>query len=306
MQQIIIDFLRPASMHKIENEFLRVEAREYGAELISIYDKKNKLERLWNADPAFWPWHAPVLFPVVGRCLNDEIMVEGKTYRMEKHGFARKTNFKLLELGDTKMVFSLTSSDDTLKIYPFKFEFLIAYRLQGNMLYCRYEVINKDDKPMYFQLGGHPAFAVPPVGATTTGDRYSDYRLEFEQPETADRHFIDNNGFFDGRKQQVFNSSNSLALRNDLFKDDALIFKDLKSKKVAIKSANNSYSLAVTYTGFPYLGLWAKTDASYVCIEPWYGCADTAERQVEFPEKEGVIKLGQGEEFGALFTVEIE
>ncbi|MFN8286452.1 MAG: aldose 1-epimerase family protein [Chitinophagales bacterium] len=292
-------------MHKIENEFLRVEAREYGAELISIYDKKNKLERLWNADEAFWPWHAPVLFPVVGRSLNDEIMVAGQTYKMEKHGFARKSNFKLLELGDSKMVFSLTYTDETLKIYPFKFEFLIAYRLQANMLYCRYEVINRDDKPLYFQLGGHPAFAVPPVGSATIGERYSDYHLEFESAETVSRHFINADGFFTGNTEKVIDNGTSLPLRNDLFKDDALIFKDHKGRKLTIKSAKNTHYLTVNFSGFPYLGLWAKVNAPYVCIEPWYGCADTVEKQVEMPDKEGAIKLPAGEEFSALFTVEI-
>ena len=162
-------------MHLIENEFLKVRAREYGAELTSVFDKKNNIEHLWQADEKFWGWHAPVLFPVVGRCLNDEIIVGGVKYAMEKHGFARKSNFKLLELSQEKMIFALTYSNDTLKIYPFKFEFLIGYRLKENELHVSYEVRNKDDKPIYFQLGGHPAFAVP----FNANEEYEDYFLEF-------------------------------------------------------------------------------------------------------------------------------
>src|SRR5690242_17715830 len=111
-------------MHQIENDFLKVKARNYGAELISVYNKKGMTEHLWQADPTYWGWHAPLLFPVVGRCLNDEIIVDGTKYSMEKHGFARKSNFSLFELSETKMIFSLTSSAETLKIYPYRFEFL--------------------------------------------------------------------------------------------------------------------------------------------------------------------------------------
>lgn len=300
-------------MHQIENEFLKIRAREYGAELISVFDKKNNTEHLWQADEKFWGWHAPVLFPVVGRCLNDEIVVDGKKYSMEKHGFARKSNFKLLELSESKMIFSLRHSDETLKLYPYKFEFLIGYRLKQNQLIVSFEVINEDDKPIYFQLGGHPAFAVPFTspnlsegeGLNTTAEKYEDYYLEFSQTENAARHYIDGNGFFDGRTEPVLENSNRINLQNDLFKNDALIFKDLKSRAVSIKSKNHSHSLAVNFEGFNYLGLWAKENAPYVCIEPWLGCADTANAPTEFKNKEGVIMLEAGEEFNPHFTIKI-
>src|SRR5947208_11505992 len=112
-------------MHKIENEFLNIKVRDFGAELTSVFDKKTNTEHLWQADEKFWAWHAPVLFPVVGRCLNDEILIDGVRYPMEKHGFARKSDFSLLELSETKMIFSLNYSQDSLKCYPYKFEFLI-------------------------------------------------------------------------------------------------------------------------------------------------------------------------------------
>jgi len=57
-------------MHQLENNYLRVIAREHGAELTSVFDKKHNIEHLWQADPHFWGWHAPVLFPVIGRCLT--------------------------------------------------------------------------------------------------------------------------------------------------------------------------------------------------------------------------------------------
>ncbi len=288
-------------MHQIENDYLKVRVREYGAELTSVFDKKNNIEHLWQADEKFWGWHAPVLFPVVGRCLNDEILIDGKKYPMEKHGFARKSNFKLLELSQEKMILSLTDSDETFKLYPYKFEFLIGYRLKGNKLHVSYEVRNKDDKTIYFQLGGHPAFAVP----FNANEKYEDYFIEFAATENSARHYIDANGFFDGRTETVLDNSNRIQLRNDLFKDDALIFKDLKSRKVSIKSKDHSHSLSVDFNGFNYLGLWAKENAPYVCIEPWLGCAGTAGEPVEFKDKEGVVKLETEQKFNADFVVSI-
>jgi galactose mutarotase-like enzyme len=288
-------------MHQIENEFLKVRAREFGAELISVFNKKTNTEHLWEADEKVWGWHAPVLFPVVGRCLNDEILVDGVSYRMEKHGFARKSDFKLLELGDSKMTFSLSDSPATHKIYPFKFEFLISYRLKENELTCSYEVVNPDDRLIYFQLGGHPAFAVP----FSLMEQLDDYYFEFEQAETSARHVINEDGFFYGRTEPVLTNSNTIALRKDLFKDDALIFKDLKSHKVSLKSKNHPQVLSVQFEGFEYLGIWAKENSPYVCIEPWLGCADSVGTLKEFSRREGVVKLPPGKEFQRSFVINI-
>lgn len=278
-------------MHVIENEFLRVTAREFGAELTSIFDKKNKLERLWKADKEVWGWHAPVLFPVVGVCLNDEITVDGVKYPMQKHGFARKSTFKLLELSDHKMVFSISDTAETMRSYPYKFEFLIGYRLKENELIVSYEVLNKDDKPIYFCIGGHPAFATQ----LNAGEKYEDYYIQFENKETSPRYLINENGLFDGRTAPVLNNTDQISLEPQIFKDDAYIFKDLSSRKATLKSKKNPHYLSMDFKGFNYLGLWAKTNAPYVCIEPWLGCADTAGKNTEFSQKEGVISLPEGE-----------
>ncbi|MES2622728.1 MAG: aldose 1-epimerase family protein [Bacteroidota bacterium] len=288
-------------MYQIENEFLKVKVREYGAELTSIFSKQTTTEHLWQAETQIWGWHAPVLFPVVGRCLNDEIVIEGRTYPIEKHGFARKSNFKLLELSETKIVLSLVSSAETLKFYPYKFEFLIGYRLDDNRLVCSYEVLNKDHKAIYFQLGGHPAFAVP----FQNNEKYEDYFLEFERTENSFRHLINDQGYFDGRKEKGLDNSSTIPLRNDLFKDDALIFKDLKSSRVCIKSRNHSHFLSIDFPHYKYLGLWAKENAPYVCIEPWHGCADTDNDYRGFSEKEGILTLEQGGKFYSTFDVTI-
>lgn len=288
-------------MHQIENSFLRIKARELGGELTSIFDLRNKTERLWQADASVWNWHAPVLFPVVGRCWNDEIKINEQTYKMEKHGFARRSNFRLLDLTESKMVFSLSSNQETLLSYPYRFEFLISYRLDTHRLIVSYEIINKDDKDLYFSFGGHPAFAAP----VYPDEIYEDYYLEFEQPETAFRHCLNRDGFFDGNKELVMNHSNTIDLRKDIFRDDALIFKDLKSHKVALKSVKTPHYIKMEFNGFPYLGIWAKENAPYVCLEPWIGCADTENKPCHLPDKEGMTELAPGNHLTLSYTIEV-
>ena len=274
-------------MYTIENDQLRVSVRDKGAELTSIYDKVNGIEHLWQADPAVWPWHAPVLFPVVGRCLEDQITVDGRDYPMVKHGFARNSVFTFISQDQTSLTFRLSSDDTTLVLYPYLFDFYISYKISGVQLTLSFQVVNRGANTMLFCLGGHPAFAVP----FFSGEHYEDYYIEFERDTHLDRNHIDTDGFFDGRVSNVLHDTNRLNLTSDMFTDDALIFKDLLSRRVTIRTDRNPHTLSVAFPDFPYLGLWAKVGAPYVCIEPWLGCADTAAKPTTFAGKEGVISL---------------
>jgi len=288
-------------MLKIENENLIVRFRLLGAELISAFDKTKQREHLWQADKEVWGWHAPVLFPIVGRAFNDIIKFEGKEYEIEKHGFARKSEFELVAQTDESITFCLRSNAETLVKYPFEFNFSITYSLDKNKLTTTYTIENLSNKNMPFCIGGHPAFSVP----FNTGEQYEDYYFEFPNDEKLERNFINEEGFFNGEKKDILNGSKKLALGPELFKDDALIFKDIKSKTVYLKSINHSDYLSFNFEDFKYLGLWAKTRAKYVCIEPWIGCADENNFSGEFIEKEAVITLSKGKTFSCNFTLGI-
>lgn len=287
--------------HIIENDFLKICSRNFGGELTSIVNKKNGLEHLWQADPAFWGWHAPVLFPVVGRCLNDTIIVDGIANQMEKHGFARKSDFTVTEKKEDSIQYLLRNNEATKAIYPYDFSFYITYMLQDDKLICTYTVINNDTKIMLFSLGGHPAFKAP----LTENEKYEDYYIEFENDTTLSRYFIDDSGYFTGEKKEIMSGTNKLPLFPAIFAKDAYIFKDLKSRKVTLRSINHGHGTAVSFPDFDYLGLWAKENAPYVCIEPWIGCADTAGKMTSFDEKEGIISLSPGEKFEAVITIHI-
>ena len=282
-------------IHHIQNDHIKVSVRDKGAEITSYFDKTNQIEHIWQADPAFWPWHAPVLFPVVGRCLHDQLFIDGQTYHMEKHGFARRSTFELIAHQQDMLSFLLRSSHDTFTNYPFHFDLVVHYMLSGHSLTQRFEILNRGDNTMYFQLGGHPAFATPFLPA----EDYSDYYIEFEKDTNLEREHIDDDGFFDHRRSVVLAGSNRLPLYPAMFSDDALIFKKLLSRRVTLASHKNPHRLSVSFSDFRYLGLWAKVNAPYVCIEPWLGCADTVGEPQEFKDREGVVELGSGREFQA-------
>ena len=281
------------------NDILSVTISPQGAELTSILHKPTGTEHLWQGDPAVWGWHAPNLFPVVGGCLNNQILVDGLTYPMGRHGFARQSAFELVEQTDTHARFALTDSDETRNVYPYQFEFSIDYRLNGSTLSITYRICNTDDKTIFFSVGAHPAFNVP----FGDGETYEDYWLEFEQDEPLVTHLLSKDGYFTGETQPIAMHANRLALTKNLFDRDALVIKNLRSKLVSIRSKNHSEAVTVAFNGFPYLGLWAKAGAPFVCIEPWLGCADSVGNPVEFSQREAIQRVEVGGVFEATFSI---
>jgi galactose mutarotase-like enzyme len=288
-------------MTTIENEILKISVREKGAELTSVYNKLTHIEHLWQASPQVWPWHAPNLFPVIGESVDKQILLDGQYYPMQRHGFARNSGFALMDTSDSDVLFSLTASKDTLQVYPYLFELKIHYQIQGNRLRVTYSVLNEDKKRMYFAIGGHPAFNVP----FGRGEQYADYYLEFSQDDTLHRHLLSDNGLFTGQTEPVPLDGRKLHLSKELFSKDALVFKNLKSRKVSLQSNSHSHKLTLDYTDFNYLGIWAKPGADFVCIEPWLGCADTEGRKAEMSHKEDIKSVEPGNTFMVYFTIEV-
>jgi galactose mutarotase-like enzyme len=288
-------------MHVLENEFLSVTIQNKGSELCSIFNKLNGLEYLWQAEPSVWAFHAPNLFPVVGNCLNNQIQIDGIKYPMQRHGFARHSPFVLTDSSANHAVFTLDYSEATLAVYPYKFSFQVAYNLQDTEITITYKVINKDAKTIFFSIGAHPAFNIP----FSKGGAYDDYYIEFDQNELLVKNLFDESGFFTGDTEQVYLDNRRLNLSKDLFKDGALVFKEIKSKEVLIRNHQTPSFVSVSFEDFKALGVWAAPDASFVCIEPWLGYADNAGELKEFSEKDGIQKLETSKVFECSFTIGI-
>jgi len=285
----------------LENELYKVAIRNQGGELTSFYSKTTNTEHLWQGDAAIWPWHAPNLFPIVGALNDNKLHVEGKEYPMERHGFNRQTELLLLESDEQSAKFSLPYSDHTLAVFPYKFDFQIHYDLIDAALRVTYKVINLDKKDIYFSVGGHPAFNVP----FNKGENYEDYYLEFETEEKLHTHLLSPQGTFTGETNPVATEGNKLHLTRHLFDNDALVFKNLKSRMVTIKSTKHDQSLSVEFPHFNYLGIWAKPGTDFVCIEPWLGCADTTGKVTDISRKEAIQCLGMGHVFESAFYISL-
>ena len=144
--------------YTLENKNIKISTRTFGGELTSLSSKKDNTEYLWNGDEKYWKYHSPILFPIVGKVLNNKYIAEGKEYELPQHGLARTKEFKMIEKDDNHIVFELLWSEDTLKVYPYKFSLRLSYELLENGVKVGYKVINLDDKEIYFSIGGHPAF----------------------------------------------------------------------------------------------------------------------------------------------------
>ena len=290
-------------MFTLQNDKLIIGIKNIGAELCEISSIKNGTQFMWNANPNVWGNFAPNLFPIVGMLKDGTYYFEGKDYQLSKHGFIRNNpNFQIVEESNAKITLSLKYSNETLISYPFKFEYLVTYELKDHKLKITYIVINVDEKPIYFSLGGHPAFKCP----VFEDELYSDYQLVFEKDESSLTHLINlQSGLVTNKTLPAFDTPKTIQLRYDLFNHDALIFKDLKSRKVCLYSKTKGDILTVHFDDFPYLGLWAKPNSNYVCIEPWLGIADSEDSNQQLINKEGIIKLETNIEFQASYTIEI-
>lgn len=145
----------------LSNNLLTIQVSPHGAELSSIVANATGKEFLWQADPAFWKRHSPVLFPIVGSVWNNEYRHNGKTYKLSQHGFARDREFELIKETDTELRFRLQENEETLQIYPFPFCLEIGYKLAGNQIEVLWYVKNTGNEELHFQIGAHPAFYFP-------------------------------------------------------------------------------------------------------------------------------------------------
>lgn len=289
-------------MQTLKNKFLTIQINQKGAELTSIFNNKNQTEYLWNANPKFWGKSSPVLFPIVGSLKENIYCFEDKEYSLPRHGFAREREFIVEKLEENSHTFLLVHDQNTLKIYPFKFEFRLIYTLENNTVKVTYSVKNIGENKMYFSVGGHPAFAVPLAEYTD----YTDYYLEFNKTETFKRWGLTPGGLIEIQPIDFMIDTNRLDLRKELFYDDAIVFKDLESTSVVLKSDKTNHQLKFDFEGFPYLGVWAAKDADFVCIEPWCGIADSANHNQKLTEKEGIIELNSGEIFERTWRTTID
>ncbi|GEO84018.1 MULTISPECIES: aldose 1-epimerase family protein [Alphaproteobacteria] len=281
----------------ITNDRISVKVSSLGAEMQSLTDSRGQ-GFLWNGDAAWWSGRSPILFPIVGKTPDDVLEISGKSFPMKQHGFARRSEFSLVEATRTACRHRLVASDETRAIYPYEFQLDVEHRLHESTLTITATVTNRGDTPMLYGIGFHPAFLWPLPGGEG-------------RPHTI---ILDNGGvpsllrLADGlvcpdQRPSPF-ATGRLMLAPDLFEDDAMIFPEGAGTGLTY-AAEGGPSLHFTFENLPNIALWQKPGAPFVCIEPWHGMAARVGGTAELAERPFTVTLASGENARYGFSVEL-
>ena len=277
----------------ISNTKISATINSIGAELIRL-EKDNK-NYIWTVDETYWNKTSPILFPIVGRLKNDSYSINNTTFELPRHGFARNYDFQIVNQTENSVLFQLESNSDTLKNYPFDFQLQLEYVLEGNSLKMKYSIVNKSNETMPFSIGAHPAFAID--------NNFKDYSLRFNKEDEFISYELENEQFNNSFKE-ISTVNNTISLDYSLFEKDALVFKHLNSNELTLLE-NEQEVLSVQFDGFPYLGIWTKPNAPFLCIEPWCGLADNVNHNGELSVKEGINLLEKDATFNRTMIIRL-
>ncbi|UVO55161.1 aldose 1-epimerase family protein [Sphingomonas sp. SUN039] len=258
-----------------------------GAELQSLTDVRGR-EYMSSGDPAFWSGRAPLLFPIVGRLNDDMLRVDGQSYTLEKHGFARRVRFEVVAHDASSVRFRLTDSPATRAMYPFAFTLDVLFAVAGDTLAMTVIIRNPGNAPLPASFGYHPAFAWPLPGAERAA-----HEVVFECDEPAPLRRVTPEGLIGPDPKPSPVDGNSFALTDALFADDALVWTDLDSRRLSYGVPDGPH-LDIAFPDTPHLGIWTKPGAAFVCIEPWAGHADPEGYSGDFRDKPGVMGIAPG------------
>ncbi|MFI3251478.1 MAG: aldose 1-epimerase family protein [Eubacteriales bacterium] len=276
-------------IHTISNQALTVEINTKGAELWSIKSADNT-QYLWQGDPAFWSGRAPILFPYIGRMTEGRYTYQGKEYEMSIHGFARNSDFVLLDRTESSITYGLRDYDRT--IYPFPCEFEVSYALDGNQLTTRFTIENKGSDPLYCGIGGHTGYRVP----LDEGLLFEDYYLEFEttNPPSHPKKFVLSPQCMMTENTVDFplEEGTKIPLHHGLFDDDAIVLTEMP-RKISLKSDKGSRGVTVSYPDMDYLAIWHNPlkESPFVCIEPWSSLPSRQDVVEDFESQKNLLKI---------------
>lgn len=289
-------------MEHISNGILCVEVSPLGAEVQSIKDAANGHEYLWQGDARWWHGRSPILFPIVGGMWNGVCRIDGKEVKIPKHGFLRDKTWLVAAKDETSVRFEYTSTVGTYEIYPFAFRVAVIYRLEGRTLFADFEVKNLGSAPLWFQMGGHPAIALPDWKEENTVDGY----LKLEgSPQYIWR--AGDQGCLEPEKHDVpFNDEGLVELKVETFANEALIFDNHQIQAATVLDRAKKPVARVASTSSCWL-FWSPqgVHTPFVCAEPWYGLCDHQNFNGPVSERPFINCANEGETWAGGYSVEV-
>ena len=279
--------------YTMENGLLKISISEDGAELKHIIYMPEQCELMWQPDEKIWNGQSPILFPIVGRLWQDKYSVGSSDFSLPKHGFARKSRFKMTRSAQDMLCFTLRSNEKIKQQYPFDFQLDAVFQLKDDHLKICYQVRNIDSGTIWFAIGGHPGFQCQ------MGDQ-----ILFEYPETLITALMDTEGYLEP-ETKIISENGTITITPESFIHDAYMFHKLKSSFVTLKKQGETPDICVTFYDAEYLGILAKPGAPYVCIEPWSGINDFRGRTGQLSDKEHMISLAAGEQYCFRYDIQV-
>jgi len=287
------------SIFQLQNNVLIVKVKSFGAELCSVFSSKNNIEYIWQANQELWPRHAPNLFPIVGKLKDNSYNYLNNKYQLPQHGFARDSDFICVEETEFKLTFELTANEETLKHYPFHFSLQISYTLTGNSLITNYKIYNPSNSEIYFSVGAHPAFNCP----LQTSETFEDYSIVFPTKKEIVINTL-NDGLIKNNTKTISLNETKLKVSKTLFDNDALVFMNSQIENVSLISNKTKHGVSMECNNWPFFGIWTKKNSEkFVCLEPWFGIADSETTNSNFTNKKGIIKLLPEQNFDCSFNI---
>lgn len=289
-------------MESISNGVICVEVSPVGAEVQSIKDAANGREYLWQGDARWWSGRSPILFPIVGGMWNGVCRIDGKEVKIPKHGFLRDKTWRVAEKQPESVRFEFISTVGTYEIFPFAFCVAVTYRLSGRALYADFEVKNLGTAPLWFQMGGHPAIALPDWKEENAVDGY----LKLEgNPQYIWR--AGDQGCLEPDKHPVpFNEDGLVELKVETFANEALIFDAHQIEAATVLDCEKN-PVARVASGSSCWLFWSPTGVHtpFVCAEPWYGLCDHQHFEGSISERPFINCAQEGETWKGGYSVEL-
>lgn len=298
---------------------IQIQVFTKGAELASIM--ANGKEHLWQGDSCYWGRRAPVLFPIVGKLVNNTFRINGEAYTMNQHGFARDTEFVPLQLSTTynpltgfqlipsnEPLFLQMVKNDPMANYPYAFNLKVRYAVYGNSLDIDWEVENRGERQMYFQIGAHPAFMLPNYNPDDMIHGYlCCYNNEGQTVLPISSSHLENGLRVITESREVVNKRGLIPITNSTFANDAFLLDSGNIKSVGLVDLQGKEILRVNCPQAEVFGLWApnKLGCPFVCIEPWCGVADRKGFNGDISEKDFIHSLAPNEMYVFSYSITI-